>query len=267
LKTIFFLLFGLFFSVIANAQNYNFKITYEETEAGEYTIFATNDEYHPISLRLNFKMKNMRLADVGYKIYTVEGKSKQALTSLKVISKLMPYEFSYTYFYNFGNDGSVDYDKDYVYGLPFNNEYTYKVIQGFNGSYSHTGKYAIDFEMPEGSEIMAIRDGIVVRIIDTNNSGCPSIDCVDLNNYVVIYHSDGTFANYSHLMQHGALVEVGEKVMQGQVIGLSGNTGFSSGPHLHLEVFIQRLNYTETLPIKFLLGNGNIDFLEENRYY
>jgi len=59
-------------------------------------------------------------------------------------------------------------------------------------------------------------------------------------NYVRILHDDGTMGLYAHLRPEGVLVRVGQRVRQGQQIGLSGNTGFTSGPHLHFAVQVNR---------------------------
>lgn len=56
-------------------------------------------------------------------------------------------------------------------------------------------------------------------------------------NYIIIKHADGTFAEYVHLQKDGALVRMGDEVTVGQPIGLSGQTGFASKPHLHFDVF------------------------------
>jgi murein DD-endopeptidase MepM/ murein hydrolase activator NlpD len=59
---------------------------------------------------------------------------------------------------------------------------------------------------------------------------------LDQGNHIIIRHSDGTLAKYWHLIKEGAFVEVGDDVNKGQVIGLSGNTGYSAFPHLHFKV-------------------------------
>ena len=122
--------------------------------------------------------------------------------------------------------------------------------------------------MPIGTKITAIRGGIVVKVVETNNKNCGKEVCKKYNNLIVIYHSDGTFAEYTHIKQNGSVVEVGDKIIKGQLIGYSGNVGWSTGPHLHLLVFLQRLNKRTTLKTKFLIGNGErkVYLKEKNEY-
>ena len=83
----------------------------------------------------------------------------------------------------------------------------------------------------------AARDGTVVAVRQDSDVGGTDEKYLNSSNYVVIRHSDGTFAEYLHLKHNGALVSVGDKVRTHQVLGLSGNTGHSSIPHLHFAVF------------------------------
>jgi murein DD-endopeptidase MepM/ murein hydrolase activator NlpD len=93
--------------------------------------------------------------------------------------------------------------------------------------------YAIDVPMPIATTVHAIRSGVVVaveeRFADDDHARFHE-------NWVMIRHADQTVARYIHLTRDGALVEVGEAVTQGQRVGLSGNSGESTGPHLHFDV-------------------------------
>ena len=64
-----------------------------------------------------------------------------------------------------------------------------------------------------------------------------NIKFINKANYIVIAHDDDTYGGYWHLEQNGALVEVGESVNAGDIIGRSGSTGFSSMAHLHFMVY------------------------------
>ncbi len=96
------------------------------------------------------------------------------------------------------------------------------------GSYPHfhTG---IDLVDTFGSPIYAADDGIVA-LVGSSSSG--------YGNYVVIAHSGGLATLYGHLST--ALVKVGQSVTQGQVVGLEGSTGNTTGPHLHFELRINQ---------------------------
>ena len=121
------------------------------------------------------------------------------------------------------------------YILPYPEGNNYKLLQGYDGPYGHKGhtEFAYDFKMPIGSPVIAARAGDVVKVVESNQDGTRK---PGEENVVVIRHSDGTFARYYHLTKDGALVSVGDKIVQGAKIALSGNSGASAGPHLHFDV-------------------------------
>lgn len=130
------------------------------------------------------------------------------------------------------------HDDSYVYYLPYPAGKGYKIDQGYLGKQTHTGTYALDFHMDIGTEITAIRGGKVTKVVDKFDRGCPDASCEQYNNLVLVTHEDGTIGDYSHLKKNGAKVKVGDVVKPGDLIGLSGDTGWASGPHLHLEIYI-----------------------------
>ena len=94
-------------------------------------------------------------------------------------------------------------------------------------------KYAIDVLMPIGTPVIAMRDGVVVRIEESFVDG----DNVPRHeNYVFVEHEDATVGRYVHLTYGGAVFGIGDRVRQGEVIGYSGHTGNSTEPHLHVDV-------------------------------
>lgn len=135
-------------------------------------------------------------------------------------------------------------------GLPFAAGEKVTISQGNHGYASHSGaaRYAVDFPVPEGTTAVAARSGVVWRVKEDSNTGCDNESCAEDGNFVEIDHGDGTIARYYHLKVDGALVKAGDVVCKGQPIGLTGNTGWSSGPHLHLEVTDL---FTESLPMVF----------------
>jgi murein DD-endopeptidase MepM/ murein hydrolase activator NlpD len=118
-------------------------------------------------------------------------------------------------------------------------------------------RYAIDVPMPVGTDVLAMRSGSVVRVEESYFDGD---NVFGHENHVYVQHEDGTVARYVHLTNLGALVQIGDLVKQGQPIGLSGHTGNSSEPHLHMDVTrscctsapnYNQLPAGETLPLTF----------------
>ena len=134
-------------------------------------------------------------------------------------------------------------------GLPFEEGQEVRISQGHHGNFSHKGSsvYALDFPAPEGTVIVAARAGRILQTRSDSDTGCGDPECASDANFIRIDHGDGTKGVYFHLQQDGVLVEEGETVCKGQPIGLSGNTGFSTGPHLHFEV---NDIYGQSLPLK-----------------
>ncbi|RYZ30678.1 MAG: M23 family metallopeptidase [Chitinophagaceae bacterium] len=153
-----------------------------------------------------------------------------------------------------------------VYTLPFEKGKTVFVVQGYESLFSHSGDYAIDFKVKEGTRIVAARDGVVVFAREDNINGGITRKYVGKGNGITIKHDDGTYAHYWHLQHNGALVSVGDSVLQGQVIGLSGSTGFSAFPHLHFEVTRQSRISRDDFPVLFLTQKG-AKFLQPLRWY
>lgn len=123
-------------------------------------------------------------------------------------------------------------------------------MQGYHGYLSHKEDlaFSLDFGCEEGDPIVASRAGRVWDARTDSKRGCPDMSCVEDANYVIIDHGDGTFSEYYHLRHFGALVQPGEQVCAGQLIGLCGNTGFSTGSHLH---FALTDATRRTIPVRF----------------
>jgi murein DD-endopeptidase MepM/ murein hydrolase activator NlpD len=99
--------------------------------------------------------------------------------------------------------------------------------------------------------VLAARAGVVVDVVDGNIASGTRKVFYDKANRVQVLHADGTIAMYAHL-RHGAVVEVGEQVGTGDLLGLSGDTGFSTGPHLHFMVWKRQPDLSmATVPIRF----------------
>lgn len=146
--------------------------------------------------------------------------------------------------------------------LPFRKGKRYKIIQGYNGRFSHTSnysKYAVDFNLNKGDTICAVADGFVVGVIEGYSKGGKSKKWRDYGNYITLFHPEmKLYTQYVHLMHKGSLVEVGDYVKSGQVIGLSGKTGQTDVEHLHFNVLKPNNSGMESIPIEFQEGYKGI---------
>lgn len=121
-----------------------------------------------------------------------------------------------------------------AYVLPYPVGLNYRVNQGNCSGFGHSGfwLYGYDFVLPIGSVVTAAREGIVVHAQDGAQDGDRS-----QTNLITIQHDDGTVALYSHLTLNGVQVTIGQTVLAGDVIGMSGDTGNTGGlPHLHFSL-------------------------------
>jgi len=135
----------------------------------------------------------------------------------------------------FPDSRTAPYVLPFAVGQRFRTSRTFSHYFAPDGSIQAGGVqlYAIDVPMPVGTPVHAIRSGVVVAVEERYSDD----DHARLHeNWVMIRHADQTVARYIHLTQNGALVEIGEAVTQGQRVGLSGNSGESTGPHLHFDV-------------------------------
>ena len=149
---------------------------------------------------------------------------------------------------------------DVTYRVPFSLGVSYPVTQTYPDSATHTTRdsmYAVDIAMPVGTDIVAARDGIVFDVASTNfKSGLEADEYAKLANLVRVLHDDGTFAVYAHLNWNTIRVRPGDRVKAGQYIADSGNTGWSSGPHLHFAVLRNVGMRVDSLPVAFRGADG-----------
>jgi murein DD-endopeptidase MepM/ murein hydrolase activator NlpD len=164
-------------------------------------------------------------------------------------------------------EGKFKTDSSYIYSLPFENRKKVFLIQAYESSFSHKNERALDFKVKNGTRICAARDGVVIAMREDSDRGGLKDENLSDGNFISILHNDGSVAHYWHLQKEGALVNNGDTVTTGQLIGLSGNTGYSAFPHLHFEVqgYDSNKNYRQ-LPTRFYTNKGII-YLRPGRFY
>ena len=198
---------------------------------------------------------------------TYPGNRRTSAFRLERVKRDLAVGYSYGYKWLYGRLGAR-HDDTFAYTLPYAPGKSYAVMQGYNGRFSHDGKHAIDWDMPERTPVHAARGGLVMAIETGYTEGGLDERLKTRANYIRIQHDDGTIGNYVHLAPNGAFVKVGQRVRQGQVIGVSGNTGYSSGPHLHFEVYTITSDLGhQTIPVRFQVDGRQPVILKEGRTY
>ena len=202
-------------------------------ESGKNTkIKIVNNGLFPVTVTIDPAIPLKVLSEINFPyVGTIIGKSEFIFELNGKYSKEQIIKWIYL---KTGSIYAVHNDK-YEYAYPFSGIVNPSISQNINGGFTHKGeyKYAIDWQMDVGTPIFAARNGIVVDIESSYNKNGLTPDYFSKANYILILHDDNTLAEYIHLKKNGTICKIGEKVQQGELIGYSGNTGYSTGPHLH----------------------------------
>lgn len=153
--------------------------------------------------------------------------------------------------------------RDVEYGYPLGTRQL-RVEQGWGGGFSHSdaqNRHAVDFAAAVGTPVLAARDGTVMHAEAGFDEAAPGDhEAVTRANFVRVLHDDGSMALYAHLDAGGVLVHPGQRVRRGTPLGRSGNTGLSSGPHLHFVVQVNRGLSLESIPFRMFGPQGILRF-------
>lgn len=205
---------------------------------------------------INLEIKNTNKAAVRLNVFTdneilnSKYKINDTILITPLASKFIKYYIPNTEKFNYYfNTNLGDPDKQIIENkltLPFPKGKKYVVTQGYRDTLSHNtlyNMYALDFNLQVNDTITSADYGIVVGLVkDYKYGGASKVwKENDRSNYITIYHPhSGLYTQYGHLVFNGSLVKIGDRIERGQAIGLSGNTGFSTGPHLHFNVLVPK---------------------------
>ncbi len=239
---------------------------YSYSTDGGNGILVKNTSLIPLEIKLELSENTTNVSSDLPKTISIPPNSEQLAFDACIVNPNTRWTYNYTYLFKLGSSTNT-HTGDGKYLLPYKPNEQYKVVQGETGTFSHFGEflYSIDFGMPQHTEITAMRKGQVVFIKQDSNEGGPDKSFLDKANFIWILHEDGSVGKYVHLEQNGSLVKLGDVVNEGDVIGYSGNTGYTTEPHLHIQVvLLQGLSGSKPMPIRFKNINGA---LEEGKFY
>jgi murein DD-endopeptidase MepM/ murein hydrolase activator NlpD len=227
-------------------------------QGGNVELRAKNLQDYPLTYTLRVRTHDFDVAGPSTVTRTLAPQETARVMMLNRSDERLDGHYRYFLEWTVGDKDAV-HDDDYVYALPYASGRSYRVLQGYRSRFSHTGleAFAVDFDMPEGTPVHAARPGVVARVEESHSIGCWEDGCGRYANFIVVLHDDGTTGEYYHLQRDGVLVAVGDRVERGQKIGLSGNTGHTTMPHLHFAVYrATEWGNTQSIPVRFQSADG-----------
>lgn len=231
-------------------------------EARTVVLTAHNEYYVPVEVSLNIQsIRGLQYPDPDQELrWVVPARADLPLIDLDLLedgsTPFLEYQFQYL-----AGDPAARHRPEGAYRAPFALANNYPVTQAFPEVATHTtrdSQYAVDVAMPIGTDIFAARGGVVFDTAASNfRGGLDPVRDGPSANVVRVMHDDGTYAIYAHLNTNSIRVRPGDRVQRGQYIADSGNTGFSSGPHLHFAVVRNAGMRIESVPVTFVGANSD----------
>lgn len=221
--------------------NYPFSIESEKEGEDGHRIVARNNGPAPISVMISLAESRNIKADRPFPIFAVVPPDGGTLylAHLRPATTGIGYSFSTRSSWMLG-DFNARQSTDAIYRLPYRDGMTFRFTQAPGGPVrthlTPESEHAVDIAMPEGTPVVAAREGLVIDIEANQLHPAQNPGMMVKANMVRIRHVDGTIAVYAHLASGGVHVYPGQRVATGTQIGLAGSTGHSSGPHLHFAV-------------------------------
>lgn len=239
-------------------QNY---VTVRRLEGNEEpTYHFTNSLAGPVSIEVRFELaENVRSEPELPTLLVLDAYESRSMLRVGSIDSGKGWRYQLSYRFSPGAP-IENYDQDHLYGVPFGGDHPHLISQAFNGKFSHQedqARHAVDISVPEGTPIVAARAGVVMQVEDDFfGRGLDMEEYASRANSVRVLHDDGTMAVYAHLKVESAVVSPGQRVSAGDKLAESGDTGFTSGAHLHFVIQLADAGTLRSIPFAFAGRDG-----------
>ena len=227
---------------------------------GDIELVAQNTYFAPIQLAFRLaEMENVAESTPqdGFKVLPPRSETQLLVVGEAVQHATMSFEYEFQFL---PGEPGAEHDPDQPYRLPVALSSTVRVSQAYPETLTHidpSSQHAVDFVMPVGTNVFAARGGVVIEMASDffENGTDLSVDGPRAN-VVRVLHDDGTMSLYAHLNWNSIRVKPGQHVARGEYLADSGNTGFSTGPHLHFVVQRNRGGALVSVPVEFAGPGG-----------
>lgn len=224
-----------------------------------WDVYATNRVQGPIEVSVSFKQSRSLSTEPRFPLRTVM-KAGERVKLAKIDAIARDANFSLE-MQSVPGDPQALSDKR-LYDFPFRQSVKWKISQAFHGGLTHQdeqNRYAVDISVPIGSAVLAARGGVVMQTIGGfERTGTQSKKFSERANIIRVLHEDNTMGLYAHLKPGGIMVREGQRIQSGQLIGYSGNTGYSTGPHLHFCLQINKGMRLVSIPFRMNSPDGEL---------
>lgn len=235
------------------------RVSVERADTDATTqLIGVNECLCVVTLRVSIEQSDFAEISRGHAYQaSLEPGARQALVSAPHVSGEGRLRYNWTF--ALGSPKAV-HSPAGPYRAPFAVGETFTVTQAYPTRITHVtpdSAYAIDFALPDGTPVYAAREGTVINVRHDSFRGAPQPAMLDQANLIEILHDDGTIGVYGHLHWDSIRVHIGQRVARGEYIANSGNTGFSTGPHLHFAVWRNAGTADVSIPVQFA-GIGGV---------
>lgn len=222
-------------------------------------FYAFNQYPGPVELEVDWEAADNVISTPALpQRFVLEPGESAPLFNVSGVGDALSWKFTLQYRYVIGRPLG-NYVSTMAYLPPIAPGGRFQITQAFGGEFSHQdeqNRYAVDIMMPVGTPIYAARVGMVMEVDDDYFKSGTEQAYANKANSIRILHDDGSMAVYAHLELEKAQVRPGLQVQAGELIGYSGNTGFTTGPHLHFAVQINQGMQLVSVPFQFANSEG-----------
>lgn len=220
-------------------------------------LAVVNDYYGPVEVEIDSeRLENMR-AEPPLPVRVVAS-ARMETTAVALKPTGPRWRYAYQIRAVLG-DPAATHRPEQPYAPPFAPGQRFHIGQAFDGAFSHQhpqSRYAVDIALPLGTPVRAARAGMVMEVAGDFFDGGADPKYQTRANAVRILHDDGTMAVYAHLHPDSARVAPGQRVERGAWLANSGNTGYSTGPHLHFAIQRNAGMELVSIPFEFAGADG-----------